>query len=385
MKNTLSNRRTSLGRNIKRGMGDNGLDASDTIIDSAAADFYDPDQPLWGNDSHTSTGPQSISQLNVAENDSLLDHGLSGDHRVGLSDRSDNVLGRYLNTRSAVRGKITRKKKTEIGEHVIFEASTSNFMHNKTMKSLVPSNSTQDPPHHQKMSNPDLSLKRQSGNGRILRKPSQKAQRTLFVNGIPLQNNKRETILSHFKKFGEVIDIFIPLNSERAFVQFSKREEAEAALMASDAVMGNRFIKLWWANRDKIQENEAFSGHNMSVPPRGLTVSSVSPYNSVANKRIDDPELVLHNDLTAPAPMSASDHPKHVVAYAPKVPPPLQKKLDSLEVLKEELRKKQELLDQKRNDFRLKLDKLTKQVYAHFPLFFSLCIELKFDKHVIIF
>jgi hypothetical protein len=37
-------------------------------------------------------------------------------------------------------------------------------------------------------------------------------------------------------------------------------------------------------------------------------------------------------------------------------------KLESLEQLKEELRKKQELLDQKRNDFRRQLDKLEKQV-----------------------
>ncbi|RHN74007.1 hypothetical protein MtrunA17_Chr2g0304911 [Medicago truncatula] len=34
------------------------------------------------------------------------------------------------------------------------------------------------------------------------------------------------------------------MNSERAFVQFSKREEAEAALRTPDSVMGNRFINL---------------------------------------------------------------------------------------------------------------------------------------------
>ncbi|KAI5341208.1 hypothetical protein L3X38_020482 [Prunus dulcis] len=89
---------------------------------------------------------------------------------------------------------------------------------------------------------------------RNIRKPSQKALRTLFVNGIPQKSNKREALLSHFQKFGEVIDIYIPLNSERAFVQFSRRKEAETALKAPDAVMGNRFIKLWWANRDSIPD-----------------------------------------------------------------------------------------------------------------------------------
>ncbi|KEH37854.1 hypothetical protein MTR_2g449970 [Medicago truncatula] len=47
-------------------------------------------------------------------------------------------------------------------------------------------------------------------------------------------------------------------SSEQAFVQFSKREEAEASLRTPEAVMGNHFIKLWWANRDCIpSENNA--------------------------------------------------------------------------------------------------------------------------------
>ncbi|KAI3670081.1 hypothetical protein L6452_41699 [Arctium lappa] len=368
--NTLSNSRGSHGKNIKCEMVNNGLDVSGTFTDSvAAADFYDPDQPLWGNDSHASTGPQSISQPNVGKNDSLLDPVLSGDHRVGLSDGSDNELAvsiggtavGSLSTSSSLRGRISStKKRTEMGDDMISKASPSNFMHSEMTESPVPPNSTQDAPHHQKRNNSDSSLKVQSGNGRMLRKPSQKAQRTLFVNGIPQQNNRRESLLSHFRKFGEVINIYIPLNSERAFVQFSKREEAEAALIAPDAVMGNRFIKLWWANRDNIPDFETAGGHNMSLPPHGPAVSSVSPYISVANKRKDDPRSALHG-INAPVPVSASDQPKPVVANGAKVTPPLQKKLESLEVLKEELRKKQEMLDQKRNDFRRKLDKLEKQ------------------------
>ncbi|KAJ9562937.1 hypothetical protein OSB04_008097 [Centaurea solstitialis] len=345
--NTLSNIRNSHGKNIKSEPVNNGLDASGAFTDSAAAaDFYDPDQPLWGNDSHPSTGPQSISQPDDGKNDSLLDPGLSGDHRVGLSDGSDNELALStggtavgsLSTNS-LRGRINNtKKRTEMGD----KASPSNFMQ------------TGSPNSTQKLNNSDPSLKMQSGNGRMIRRPSQKAQRTLFVNGVPQQNNRRESLLSHFRKFGEVIHIYIPVNSERAFVQFSKREEAEAALVAPDAVMGNRFIKLWWANRDNIPEVETSGGHNVSLPPHGPMVSSV-------NKRKDDPRSALLNGVSASVPVSVSDQPKPVVASSAKAPPPLQKKMESLEVLKEELRKKQEMLDQKRNDFRRKLDKLEKQ------------------------
>ncbi|KAI3784703.1 hypothetical protein L1987_43806 [Smallanthus sonchifolius] len=347
--NTLPNSKGLHGKSIQHGIGD---------IDSAAAtDGYDPDQPLWSNASHTSTGLQPISQPNVGKNDSLLDHGLSGDHHVGQYDGSDNELATSsgavasLKTRSSVQSRINSiTKRTEMGENVISKASPSNFLQNETT-----SNGTQDPLHHQKQNNSGSSLKVHSGNGCMNRKPSQKAQRTLFVNGIPHQNNKKELLLSHFKKFGEVTNISIPLNSERAFVQFSKREEAEAALMAPDAIMGNRFIKLWWANRDIIHDIQTVSGHHMSIPPHGLKVSSV------VNKRKDDFQSILHDIKGSHAPVSSSDHPKPMVVEGTKVTPPLQKKLESLELLKEELRKKQEMLDQKRNDFRRKLDKLVKQ------------------------
>jgi len=56
-----------------------------------------------------------------------------------------------------------------------------------------------------------------------IRKPSQKALRTLFVNGIPHKSNRKEA-LAHFKKFGEVINIYIPMNIERAFSNSLRRK-----------------------------------------------------------------------------------------------------------------------------------------------------------------
>lgn len=215
----------------------------------------------------------------------------------------------------------------------------------------------------------DSSLKTQGDTGHNIRKPSQKALRTLFVNGIPQKDNRRENLLLHFRKFGEVIDIYIPLNSERAFVQFSKREEAEAALKAPDAVMGNRFIKLWWANRDNVPDSVISSGNRALVTPGGVAAVSVPSRPSIAQSVKDNfqsgtPKISVPN---ASAGLVASfDHPKPVATNSPKALPPSQKKLENLEVLKEELRKKQELLDQKRNDFRRQLDKLEKQVIIAF-------------------
>ncbi|MBA0802095.1 hypothetical protein Gohar_012424, partial [Gossypium harknessii] len=166
----------------------------------------------------------------------------------------------------------------------------------------------------------DSSLKSQPDSLCNNRKPTQKALRTLFVNGIPQKSNKREALLSHFRKFGEVIDIYIPLNSERAFVQFSRREEAEAALKAPDAVMPA-------ANRGK--------DNFQPIPQKSNVIHGV-----------DLPSL------NSPKPHSMNGL---------MIPPAPRKKLETLEQMNEELRKKQELLEQKRKDFQCQLDKLEKQ------------------------
>ncbi|KAL4577167.1 hypothetical protein LXL04_013271 [Taraxacum kok-saghyz] len=299
-------------KTTKRGVSSNvAHDLNDGLMDSApsiGADFYDPDQPLWGNDSQTSPALQ-LNQSNLKETGPgtgpLLDPGPSG---------CDENTPKLTST----------KNRTETKDNnTVSKPSPSNF---DTIEKHDPLNSGQI-------------SKRNDINGKNVRRPNQKAQRTVFVSGIPLQQNKKETLISHFCKFGEVVDIHIPVNNDRAFVQFSKREEAEAALKAPDAVMGNRFIRLYWANRDNIPINGTVSGYNNNnnnvpiIPPRPLVSSTPT-------------------DLTKP-----------VMVNSPKAkpPPPSQKKLENLEVLKEELRKKQEMLDQKRNDFRRKLDKLAKQ------------------------
>ncbi|MBA0781449.1 hypothetical protein Gotri_002374 [Gossypium trilobum] len=208
----------------------------------------------------------------------------------------------------------------------------------------------------------DTSFKSQTDSMHNSRKPTQKALRTLFVNGIPLKSNKREALLSHFRKFGEVIDIYIPKNSERAFVQFSRREEAEAALKAPDAVMGNRFIKLWWANRDSVPDDGINSGSSVTVTSRGPTVF-VIPAQAVVNRGGKDnlQPIAQKSNAVHGAAVPSVNSPKPSGVNGPKVQLPLQKKLETLEQMKEELRKKQEMLEQKRNDFRRQLDKLQKQ------------------------
>ncbi|XP_074285201.1 zinc finger CCCH domain-containing protein 41 isoform X2 [Silene latifolia] len=330
---------------------------------AGGTDVYDPDQPLWNNDAHeTSTPMLGLHSSGFDETVSFMDADLS-DHAV----RSRGDFTAAQSTSSSVWGRL-RNSKNKLEPKEKFDARTKapEFPAKETCE---PSSVGQGNFHVGKQNNGALfgsksvmtTSKLQNAGGTV-RKSSQKAHRTLFVNCIPLKDNKRENLLSHFRKFGEVIDIYIPANSERAFVQFSKREEAEKALKAPDAVMGSRFIKLWWANRDSIADNDVSSPNNASISPQDVMAASGSTHPAVISKGKINVQHAAPKVVTLKPPggsVTASNDLKLV--NSPKPAPPAQKKMESLEVMKEQLRKKQEMLEQKRREFRQKLDKLTKQ------------------------
>ncbi|CAN4115573.1 unnamed protein product [Withania somnifera] len=357
---------------------DDALGLTDCLVDysvSGGADFYDPDQPLWLNDRpETLAALQDLNPSIIDDTGPLLVADSSDQDQVGLCDAFDlehPLRGATAASGSqSVWGRMRRSKnKSNVKERTpcIGNASSSD----EAGKDLELFGSSQGIALPGKLTNEDtvdpqmkdLSSRPQSSSGHNMRKPSQKALRTLFVRGIPQKDNKPDALLSHFKKFGEVIDIHIPLSCDIAFVQFSKREEAEAALKAPNAVMGNRFIKLLWANRDRTMDDGVNTGSNLPLTPRGVTSGLVPthlsvPYKGKDNVQCSAPIPAEHGPV---APLPTSSLPKPVAHNGPKALPAAQKKVESLELLKEELRKKQELLDQKRNEFRRQLNKLEKQ------------------------
>ncbi|CAI9766736.1 unnamed protein product [Fraxinus pennsylvanica] len=378
---TLMNGRASYGKSSKVAMTDDGLGLNDGFIGgpmTGGSDVYDPDQPLWTND-HTETPAAvlALNRSNVDETKSFLDTDPSNHQLVGFSavfddERATRNAATAGSQNSSVWGRIDRSRnRSGLKEKINSSMTYSNLeTESKDLEPLI--TGSRDASDHGKKMNVNLngpqfkemSFKQQSESGHDVRKPSHKALRTLFVKGIPLKDNRKEALLSHFQKFGRVIDIYIPFNSERAFVQFSKREEAEAAFKAPDAVMGNRFIKLWWANRDNIPDDRVSGSSNVPTTPRGVTHCPALPHPSAPDKGKENSHSVGGKDCNAHpsvAQVLAHDHHRPVVSSSPKGPPFLQNKLESLEVLKEELRKKQLMLDQKRNDFRCQLNKLEKQ------------------------
>lgn len=193
---------------------------------------------------------------------------------------------------------------------------------------------------------------------------TERAQRTLYVSFIPPNSNRTEQLLAHFQKFGEVLDIRIPAHSDRAFVQFSRREDAESALTAPDAVMGNRFIRLSWANRDSIQD----PAENSTPKPGGRLVRPLavsSPGSAMHSAKPSEKAATNGAGFAAvdlAVPIDAPGKPLAGNGLSPTTPSAgvAVKKQEELARMKDELRKKQEALAQKRIDFRRKLDELAK-------------------------
>ncbi|CAN0924499.1 Zinc finger CCCH domain-containing protein 41 [Linum grandiflorum] len=335
------------------------------------ADFYDPDQPLWNNsDPETSNTlfPLHSSNNNGSGFGANIDPSVRA--RARLHDSADNAgIHTGSGTGSSIWGRVgSMRNKLDGKERIDSTAGTIRYVEDEAKEDEVSVNLRDSFRQGKHVNNGDTGPSSAKAQGEPMhfmrkRKPFQKALRTLFVNGIPHMNSKREALFSHFQKFGEVIDIYIPSNTERAFVQFSKTEAAEAALRAPDAVMGNRFIKLLWANRDSIPDDGVSSSSHKSLPPGGVASNSAPSHPPVANRGKDSNQ---YSGTKVPVGASRTDSSKSSNEYqkvtntnGPKCPPPLQKKLEQL---KEELRKKQEMLDQKKIDFLRQLDKLQKQV-----------------------
>lgn len=386
-------------------------------------DFYDPDQPLWNKDHpESSCAPiQLLSPGKVGEH--LWDDNSSDRHSCRLSDGDNEMPGKSLGTASGPRngvvpsiwgrmgpidpacnnsgdnerqdvsskavqcGKKFRKKAyddkhscncgsmcsgkcgIEIKGYEDTRANTAKvpLQQGKVNGSVIPGLHGEPSSH---LSSGFLAIGNSSRGSHV--RGTEKAVRTLFVNCIPPQSNRRELLLSHFQKFGEVLDIHIPKNSERSFVQFRHRASAEAALASPDAVMGNRFIKLSWANRDSVLTGGESS--LTTVPPGRIAsggTSNSKPQKIEAEKgkeKVNDISPAVPGISTLEVSSTETSALKSVGTDEFSIPSisNVQKKQEKLELL-EALRCKQEILAQKRESFRRQLDKLEKQgtFYKH--------------------
>jgi len=77
---------------------------------------------------------------------------------------------------------------------------------------------------------------------------------SLEVKRIPCAQNTISDLNSHFVQFGKIINIQINFEDdpEAALITFSSPSEAYAAYKSTDAVLSNRFIRVFWHNKEKV-------------------------------------------------------------------------------------------------------------------------------------
>ncbi|KAG8935910.1 hypothetical protein FRC02_005665 [Tulasnella sp. 418] len=73
-----------------------------------------------------------------------------------------------------------------------------------------------------------------------------RTDKTLVVERIPAEKLNLAAVNDYFKNFGTVTNVAIDAKSSKALVSFETHEQAYAAWKSEDAVLGNRFVKLFW-------------------------------------------------------------------------------------------------------------------------------------------
>lgn len=81
---------------------------------------------------------------------------------------------------------------------------------------------------------------------------------SLEVRKIPREQNTIMDLNSHFHRFGKIVNIQISFENdpEAALVTFSSPAEAQLAYRSTEAVLNNRFIRVFWHNKEKENEDE---------------------------------------------------------------------------------------------------------------------------------
>lgn len=104
----------------------------------------------------------------------------------------------------------------------------------------------------------------QRGGGYYHRTP-QEPTNTLVLRKVPPDLNVLSKLNSHFDQFGKIVNLKVGFQNdpEAALVQFSTVDEAKAAHSSSSAVLGNRFIRVYFMRSLKHQ----------SVTPNAMSIN----------------------------------------------------------------------------------------------------------------
>ncbi|GLV36656.1 second mitotic wave missing [Carabus blaptoides fortunei] len=134
---------------------------------------------------------------------------------------------------------------------------------------------------------------------------------SLELKKVPRGLNNITHLNNHFSKFGKIVNIQVCYDGdpEGAIVTFSSHAEANAAYRSTEAVLNNRFIKVFWHSSSGGLNNNNNMDRQENVPP-----SSSGPVRPVKD-RLGQPvcggnkvlNLVQPKAITTPAAVAGED------------------------------------------------------------------------------
>ncbi|KAK3920131.1 Zinc finger protein swm [Frankliniella fusca] len=201
---------------------------------------------------------------------------------------------------------------------------------------------------------------------------------SLDVKKIPRGVNNITHLNNHFAKFGKIVNIQVQFEGdpEAALVTFSSHAEANAAYRSTEAVLNNRFIKVFWHNNNNNGANNNEQGKQENVPPMKPSVrdrlgaqvpnmqvqvlnTKVTP--QLTEEEIEEQVMMSGNSLTktlfikkevspapAPTPVLASAQVNKAQAVAKlqaqqaAAAAAMKKKMQEVAAAKQNIKKKQE-------------------------------------------
>lgn len=107
----------------------------------------------------------------------------------------------------------------------------------------------------------------------------------LEVRKVPRALNTITQLNNHFSRFGNIVNLQVCYDGdpEAALIRFSNHAEANAAYRCTEAVLNNRFIKVFWHNKDRNAAPTA-NGSGSVVPDTSGAAAAPAGNASAANQ-----------------------------------------------------------------------------------------------------
>ncbi|CAL1271983.1 unnamed protein product [Larinioides sclopetarius] len=201
---------------------------------------------------------------------------------------------------------------------------------------------------------------------------------TLEVRKIPQHLNTISMLNSHFSKFGRIVNLQVGYDSdpEAALVQFMTDAEATAAYRSSEAILNNRFIKVFYHNPQKKEDEKSTSEISVNTLNRTnqTQINNSSEQNAEEIRQSD----ILRNNMSTiytskgnlsrtvfiPSVKKSTPNftstPTPVITQTRRINKEPIKKQDAIQKRLELHKKKQEFLKSQIEHQKIILDKLSK-------------------------